>query len=191
MAKRKSLEEKQKENAPFLAAFDYQARLMGLTQKELASGLGLGSGLISDYRAGKKSPSRETMDALIRVSGGRLNIYYMLGLSQHMLLADVPDDEVIRLHYGESSEKPASVPQLPTEQNPQEHSDKDEIISLLKGQLKMKDELIAAKDEIIDNLKAQIVKLESTIAKLKGEDLSDYFVIGVADDGTKPKRKRI
>ena len=50
MAKRKSLEEKQKENAPFLAAFDYQARLMGLTQKELASGLGLGSGLISDYR---------------------------------------------------------------------------------------------------------------------------------------------
>jgi CRISPR/Cas system endoribonuclease Cas6 (RAMP superfamily) len=48
----------------------------------------------------------------------------------------------------------------------------------------------AVKDEIIDNLKAQIVKLESTIAKLKGEDLSDYFVIGVADD-SKKSRKRI
>ena len=56
----------------------------------------------------------------------------------------------------------------------------------------MKDEMIAIKDELINNLKSQIVKLESTISKLRTDDLDNYpFVIGVADDGTKPKRKRL
>ena len=29
------------------------------------------------------------------------------------------------------------------------------------------------------------------VQKMTKDELSDYFVVGVADDGTKPKRKRI
>ena len=68
MAKRKSLEEKQKENAPFLAAFDYQARLMGLTQKELASLAGVPLRVIRSYEQGQRSLENAGAESILRLS---------------------------------------------------------------------------------------------------------------------------
>ena len=96
MDSEQKIEERKKWNAPFLRAFNYlldegYARNKG----DLCSKIGIQPGLISNYTNGTKKVSPDTMNALARVSGGKLNVTYMLGKSEYMLLENVPDEEFI------------------------------------------------------------------------------------------------
>jgi uncharacterized coiled-coil protein SlyX len=69
---------------------------------------------------------------------------------------------------------------------------KDETIATKNEQLADKDRIIAKSEQVIKALNDQIADLRHLLAlKMTKDELSDYFVMGVADDGTKPKRKRL
>ena len=69
---------------------------------------------------------------------------------------------------------------------------KDETIATKNAQLADKDRIISKSEQVIKALNDQIADLRHLLAqKMTKDELSDYFVIGVADDGTKPKRKRL
>jgi len=70
---------------------------------------------------------------------------------------------------------------------------KDEIIATKNAQLADKDRIIAKSEQVIKALNDQIADLRHLLAqKMTKDELDNYpFVVGVADDGTKPKRKRI
>ena len=91
------IEDKKRHNAPFLSSFRWMTERYHLTQKDLAKLIGLNSPLISEYKSGKKRVSVDTMEALVRASGGKLSLAYMQGLSGYMLLANAPDEEIIEI----------------------------------------------------------------------------------------------
>ena len=69
---------------------------------------------------------------------------------------------------------------------------KDETIATKNAQLADKDRIISKSEQVIKALNDQIADLRHILAqKMTKDELSDYFVIGVAADGTKPKRKRL
>lgn len=90
-------EDKKKHNERFLASFAYWADINDLKQSDLAKLINRNSSQISDYKAGKKRVKKETMEALVRVSGGKLSIAFMEGLTDYMLLANTPDAEIIEI----------------------------------------------------------------------------------------------
>ena len=104
MDSEQKIEERKRWNAPFLRAFNYLLEegclefgisQSSLTKGELCSMMGIQAGLISKYTNGTKKVSIDTMNALARVSGGKLNVKYMLGKSEYMLLENAPDEEFI------------------------------------------------------------------------------------------------
>ena len=95
MAEDSRIEEKKRYNKPFLAAFDYLAKIKtNGNQGEMAKLIGTSSPHVSDWRAGKKRVSEDMMMALARVSCGKINMHYLKGESQYMLLENVPEDEM-------------------------------------------------------------------------------------------------
>ena len=99
MSPEQKIEERKKWNAPFLRAFNYLLDEGYASKKgELCNKIGIEPGLISRYNNGTKKVSVDTMNALARVSGGKLNVQYMLGKSEYMMLENVPDDEIIDMH---------------------------------------------------------------------------------------------
>jgi transcriptional regulator with XRE-family HTH domain len=70
---------------------------------------------------------------------------------------------------------------------------KDETIATKNEQLADKDRIIAKSEQVIKALNDQIADLRHLLAqKMTKDELDNYpFVVGVADDGIKPKRKRI
>jgi uncharacterized coiled-coil protein SlyX len=70
---------------------------------------------------------------------------------------------------------------------------KDETIATKNAQLADKDRVIAKSEQVIKALNDQIFDLRHLLSqKMSKDELANYpFIIGVADDGTKPKRKRI
>jgi transcriptional regulator with XRE-family HTH domain len=87
-------------NAHFIRAFEYVAQRKEMNQTQLASAIGSKTAYISVYRNGTRPVPEETIDALIRISAtiekGNGQIYkpYLLGLSDYMLLRNVPSDEL-------------------------------------------------------------------------------------------------
>lgn len=98
MEKTAKNEERKRYNTPFLTAFDFYARLnTGGNQGKMAKLIGVHSSHISAYRSGDKRVSEDVMDSLIRVSKNQINRYYLLGMSEYMLMENLPDDELARL----------------------------------------------------------------------------------------------
>ena len=98
MEKTAKNEERKRYNTPFLTAFDFYARLnTGGNQGKMAKLIGVHSSHISAYRSGDKRVSEDVMDSLIRASKNQINKYYLLGMSEYMLMENLPDDELARL----------------------------------------------------------------------------------------------
>jgi hypothetical protein len=149
------------------------------------------------------------MNALARVSGGSLNVNYMLGKSDFMLIDSVPDDEFINLHNPdiEVIKKRKLIMEQPTS-----NLDSSSVINMLianhthqinmlekemADRLADKDTLIeslqrtiADKEEIIKARDARIVALERQLADVASSDLSRYpFTIGAAEGDKMIKTK--
>ena len=208
MDSEQKLEERKRWNGPFLRAFNYLLEegylefgisKSRLTKGELCSMMGIQPGLISNYTNGTKKVSVDTMNALARVSGGKLNVNYMLGKSEYMLLENVPDDEILKLNNPdrEVMEKRKAEPLQPDFSSYINAllAKSDEIIASLKRELAAKDEIIQAKDDRIADLTQLADERMHRIAELRriidahNISMTDYpLPIGAADGGERPRR---
>lgn len=175
MDKDEKIIERQQHNAPFLAAFKYMMNELDVSQKDLAAKIGINAPLISQYKRGTKKVSKNTMAELCRVSKGRLNLNYMLGLSNYMMLENVPDNEI--LTWIEKENNPDYDMMQKSKKLDEQSVDHSSVINAM---LAAKDETIAAKDEIIASLKAQLKAMAKELAAkdeslaLLRQRLSDY-----------------
>lgn len=207
MDSEQKIEERKRWNAPFLRAFNYLLEegylefgisKSRLTKGELCSMMGIQPGLISNYTNGTKKVSIDTMNALARVSGGKLNVKYMLGKSEYMLLKNVPDEEFIE---GNNPDREVIAKRKDEPLQPDFSSyinallaKSDETIASLKRELAAKDDIIQAKDDRIADLTKLAEERMHRIAELRrvidahNINMADYpFQVGVAENGSNRK----
>ena len=210
MDSEQKIEERKKWNAPFLRAFNYmleegclefgisQSRM---TKGELCSMMGIQAGLISNYTNGIKKVSPETMNALARVSGGKLNVKYMLGKSEYMLIENVPDEEFIERNNPDR-EVMAKRKAEPLQPDFSSYinallAKSDETISSLKRELAAKDEIIQIKDERIADLEKLAEERLHRIAELRrvidsnNFNIDSPFPMGIAEERTKHNKAHV
>ena len=215
MDSEQKIEERKRWNEPFLRAFNYLLdESYASTKGELCKMVGIEPGLISRYNNGTKKVSIDTMNALVRVSEGRLNVNYMLGKSDYMLIANVPDDEILNSNNPDREviEKRKEEEQGRKASSIDESSQMNASIAayvqltnrlsddLKKKEIEMEERLaekdvriaelkdtIAAKEKIIEASEARIIELERKLAAATTGDLSRYpFTMGVAEDNKQP-----
>ena len=207
MDSEQKIEERKRWNAPFLRAYNYLLEegylefgisKSRLTKGELCSMMGIQPGLISNYTNGTKKVSIDTMNALARVSGGKLNVKYMLGKSEYMLLKNVPDEEFIE---GNNPDRELIAKRKDEPLQPDFSSyinallaKSDETIASLKRELAAKDDIIQAKDDRIADLTKLAEERMHRIAELRrvidahNINMTDYpFQVGVAENGSNRK----
>ena len=201
MDSEQKIEERKKWNAPFLRAFNYlldegYARNKG----DLCSKIGIQPGLISNYTNGTKKVSPDTMNALARVSGGKLNVTYMLGKSEYMLLENVPDEEFIE---GNNPDREVMAKRKAEPLQPDFSSyinallaKSDETIASLKRELAAKDEIIQTKEERIADLERLAEERLHRISELRriidANNIMDYpFPVGTAEGHDKKDSLRV
>ena len=210
MDSEQKIEERKRWNEPFLRAFNYLLdENYASTKGELCKMVGIEPGLISRYSNGIKKVSVDTMNALARVSGGRLNVNYMLGKSKYMLIENVPDDEILNANNPDrkvieeqnktagnnfSTLDPSSVINSLIANHTRQINDYEERIKAkeieMAERLDEKSATIAAlqhtiadKEEIIKARDARIATLERQLAAATTGDLSRYpFTMGAAED---------
>jgi hypothetical protein len=103
MGKLNNIELRKQKNAPFCKAFDYIAELKEVSDKILAEMIGSKGPYISMYRNGTKPVPIEIMENLVLQSEGELNMEYLRGNSEYMLLRNVPDDEIANIQMRKSN----------------------------------------------------------------------------------------
>ena len=201
MDSEQKIEERKRWNAPFLRAFNYlldegYARNKG----DLCSKIGIQPGLISNYTNGTKKVSPDTMNALARVSGGKLNVTYMLGKSEYMLLENVPDEEFIE---GNNPDREVMAKRKAEPLQPDFSiyinallAKSDETIASLKRELAAKDEIIQTKEERIADLERLAEERLHRIAELRriidANNIMDYpFPVGTAEGHDKKDSLRV
>lgn len=214
MDSKQKIEERKRWNEPFLRAFNYLLEEnYASTKGELCKMVGIEPGLISRYNNGTKKVSVDTMNALARVSEGRLNVNYMLGKSDYMLIANVPDDEILNAN---NPDREVIEERKKMENNNSSTLDPSSVINSLianhtqqinryeddlkKKEIEMAERLaekdariaelkdaLGTKEEIIKARDSRILELERRIAQINAEDLSHYhFPIGAAEHSDKP-----
>lgn len=83
------MEERKHKNAPVLAALEHLKRSKGLNQNEVCALLGCNSSLISGYKSGKIMAGDDFRGRLIDAFGGRLNIPFLYGESDVLLVENL------------------------------------------------------------------------------------------------------
>lgn len=201
MDSEQKIEERKKWNAPFLRAFNYLLDEGYAKNKgDLCSKIGIQPGLISNYNNGTKKVSPDTMDALVRVSKGKLNVKYMLGKSEYMLLGNVPDEEFIE---GNNPDREVMAKRKAEPLQPDFSSyinallaKSDETIASLKRELASKDEIIQTKEDRISDLEKLAEERLHRIAELRriidANNMMDYpFPVGTAEVRDKKDSLRV
>lgn len=205
MEEKEKFEANKRHNAPFLRALEVLQNEKGINQSQVAELLDTKSGTFSDYKNGKKKAGTEMYNRLARAFGGRLNMRYLTGESEYMMLANVPDEEI--LEYSMRDGNPDYEVQKRAKAEPSAHIDPSsqanatisayiEAIASLKRELRTKDDLLAEKDarlaekdERIAELKAHNIDLRHQLDQYQNADVNRYpFPIGAAD-GEKRQRK--
>lgn len=191
MVEEEKIEERKRDNAPFLRAFQFLLDQNVASGKgELAKMIGIQPGLISLYAKGIKRVSEETKMSLVRISKAKINMNYLIGKSQYMLLENVPEDEVVEMEMRRDN---PDYDLMEARKAEKEDAAKDELIATLKSQvadlriqLVDKQNVIEAKDQLIDSLKMQINNMMSEM-QLRG--ISTYpFEMGVAEKYSAPNK---
>ena len=191
MVEEEKIEERKRDNAPFLRAFQFLLDQNVASGKgELAKMIGIQPGLISLYAKGIKRVSEETKMSLVRISKAKINMNYLMGKSQYMLLENVPEDEVVEMEMRRDN---PDYDLMEARKAEKEDAAKDELIATLKSQvadlriqLVDKQNVIEAKDQLIDSLKMQINNMMSEM-QLRG--ISTYpFEMGVAEKYSAPNK---
>ena len=209
MDKDSKIEERKRYNAPFLRAFNYLAGEKMMNQKQFAKVIDAESAYISALKAGTKRVGVDYMARLAAAfmehfkDGQHLNMDFLLGKSEYMILENVPDKEVLenisrganpdydviqkaKAAIPASAEPAANIPDMSSVFNAALAA-KDETIGTLKARIVDLQRTIDDKVEIIKAREARILELERLIAQSNTDDLSKYpYTIGVAEHSDKP-----
>lgn len=218
MDKDGKIEERKRYNAPFLRAFNYLAGEKMMNQKQFAKVIDAESAYISTLKAGTKRVGADYMARLAAAfmehfkDEQHLNMDFLLGKSEYMILENVPDKEVlenisrganpdydvmqkVKAASPASAEPAANIPDMSSVFNAALAA-KDETIVSLKRELATKDELIAAKDDRIADLTKLAEERLHRIAELRriidanSLSIAGYpFAPGVAEGPTVKNRK--
>ena len=170
MEKENENEDKKRYNAPFLRAFDYLTKEMKVTQAKLVVMMKGNSSFISAYRSGTKRVGIDYMTRLCKVFNEHfkeefhLNMRYLEGTSQYMIVENVPDEEIIESRRRDADPDYDIIKQR---QNQKEidvnYSYKDEYIETLKSQM------ADLRIQLNDNMK-RLDEKDEYIAILKREN---------------------
>lgn len=213
MDKDGKIEERKRYNAPFLRAFKYLAGEKMMNQKQFAKVIDAESAYISALKAGTKRVGADYMARLAAAfmehykDRQHLNMDFLLGKSEYMILENVPDKEVLentsrganpdydvmqkaKAASPASAEPAANIPDMSSVFNAALAA-KDETIVSLKRELKTKDDLIqsirdqlAAKDQLIAEQKARLIDYRRIIDSNNG--IQDWpFPVGAAEQQEK------
>lgn len=191
------IEEKKQYNAPFLRALDYLMKEMRLNKKETAALVKGSASYLSDCRAGKKRVGEDYMKrlaaAFIENLGEPLNMNYLYGKSQYMLLKNVPDSENLE-NQNKEANPDYEVMKL------QKHEDAPQTIPAdilkelewlrkenadLRIMVNDKQQRIEEQQQTIADLRKDKDTMRTTIEMLQQKDIltDSLFPIGVADRG--------
>lgn len=211
MDKDGKIEERKRYNAPFLRAFNYLAGEKVMNQKQFAKVIDAESAYISALKAGTKRVGADYMARLAAAfmehfkDGQHLNMDFLLGKSEYMILENVPDKEVLenisrganpdydvmqkaKAASPASAEPSANIPDMSSVFNVALAA-KDETIVSLKRELSTKDDIIQSlrdqlttKDALIDEQKARLIEYRHIIDTNGLLDKAYPFPIGVADN---------
>ena len=201
MEEKEKFEANKRSNAPFLRALSVLMKEKKINQAQSAEMLNTKSGTFSDYKNGKKKAGPEMFERLARAFGGRLNMHYLTGESEYMMLSNVPDDEINEYELREGNpdydvikQRKQQVPQqVQTLENSfvlekvltaainEIKASKDKTIESLENQLKDKDERIAEQNRTIKLLEQKIEVLEAMQHISSDNILRSPFPVGVAD----------
>ena len=175
-------------NDHFIKAFEYVAKMKELNQTQLAEAIESKAAYISKFRNYIRPVPEETIDALIKISGtiedGTIYKPYLLGLSDYMLVRNVPDEEIIEVSRRNNNPDYDIMQREKETPQPIDHSSlvnaalaaKDETIASLRDQIQTKDELIAS-------LRQQIAILQQQ------RGLENYpFKMGTAEPANPPQK---
>ena len=209
MEENDKFEANKRKNAPFLRALAILMKEKSLNQTQVAELLKTNSGTFSDYKNGKRRAGQEMYERLVFAFDGRLNIRYLTGESEYMMIENVPDEEIIEyiqrdknpdFDVQKKAEAASPIPIEPAAHVPDMSSvfnsalaKADETIESLKRELRTKDELIqslreqiATKDQLITEQKARLIDYHRII---DSRALSNYpFTIGTAEESKITKR---
>lgn len=181
MSKDSRIEDKKRYNAPYLRAFDYLAKEMRVTQGKLVEMMKGNSSFISAYRSGTKRVGFEYMKRLCKVfntyfKGERhLNMRYLEGTSQYMLVENIPDEEMHEIMRRDGDPDYDVIKQRRQSGiESKEYSYKDEYIETLKSQMadlriQLNDNMkrLDEKDEYISILKRENERLLNENERLR------------------------
>ena len=96
-------EERKRYNEPFLRAFKYLKESLGLNQGQLCKIINTPSSHMAAYANGTKKVSGDIMLRLANTFTTKLkeplNMYYLEGRNQYMLVRNVPDEEVMEYTF--------------------------------------------------------------------------------------------
>ena len=205
MEEKEKFEANKRSNAPFLRALSVLMKEKNLNQAQVAELLNTKSGTFSDYKNGRKRASQEMFDRLARAFAGRLNMRFLTGESEYMMLANVPKEEIVEYSMRESNpdydaQKKAKAAIVPNDTqtampsslersfiiekevgNTKSYVDK--LIATLEEQIKSKDKQLADKNKIINMLEKRVAELESIQQQSDGQDVlrKHPFPVGVAE----------
>lgn len=203
MDKDGKIEERKRYNAPFLRAFNYLAGEKIMNQKQFAKVIDAESAYISALKAGTKRVGADYMARLAAAfmehfkDGQHLNMDFLLGKSEYMIMENVPDKEVLenisrganpdydvmqkaKAASPASAEPAANIPDMSSVFNAALAA-KDETIASLKRELD-------AKNETITLQRSRIAELERQLAAATTSDISRYpFTVGASEYQGKSK----
>lgn len=83
------IEERRRQNMPVLIALDHLRRSKGLNQNEVCALLGVQSSRVSEYKSGKTLAGDDFRGRLIDAFDGRLNIPFLYGESDVLLVENL------------------------------------------------------------------------------------------------------
>lgn len=193
MVQEDKIKERKRYNAPFLRAFNYLAGEKMMNQKQFAKVIEAESSYISALKNGTKRVGPDYMARLASAfvkhfdGKGHLNMDYLLGKSEYMLVENIPDEEIIE-NIGKESNPDYEVIKRKRKEaaknlanyTPQQSSSVDmssqlnasisayvQLTNRLTDDLKRKDkemsDRLADKDAIIAEKSTRIAILERTI----------------------------
>lgn len=202
MDKKGRTEERKRYNTPFLRAFNYLAGEKIMNQKQFAKVIDAESAYISALKAGTKRVGADYMARLAAAfmehfkDGQHLNMDFLLGKSEYMILENVPDKEVLE-NISRGANPDYDVMQKAKAASPasaEPAANIPDMSSVFNAALAAKDEAIAslhreldAKNETITLQRSRIAELERQLAAATTSDISRYpFTMGVAEDNKQP-----